>query len=23
METAESIRGKMTPGQLLDEFTGL
>ncbi|RWO60067.1 MAG: DUF3618 domain-containing protein [Mesorhizobium sp.] len=23
METAESIRGKMTPGQLLDEFAGL
>ncbi|RVB86015.1 DUF3618 domain-containing protein, partial [Mesorhizobium sp. M7A.F.Ca.AU.002.04.1.1] len=23
METAESIRGRMTPGQLLDEFTGL
>ncbi|TPM29934.1 DUF3618 domain-containing protein [Mesorhizobium sp. B2-3-4] len=23
VETAESIRGKMTPGQLLDEFTGI
>ncbi|MER8376189.1 hypothetical protein [Mesorhizobium sp. M1406] len=23
VETAESIRGRMTPGQLLDEFTGL